>query len=337
VADVRGVFNGGTTPFVNQQVEMSTGWVAPGAPGGIVVTGVGAAGFYVTDISAPPKGYPVGFNSVYAYTYTAPPIMLPCDRLITFGGTAGEFYGFTELNYPTWSLEEWDPVIRPCLIPDPLLLTAVQLPPNGHGATGDLTTLLKYEAALVQVAAGVRTSGGVTTTTTLHVGKHFGPTLVPITPMGQKGCATAGGCYIPDDTSSDCDYNGDGKIEYVVGTPEDLCSTACTADVECSEYSNYLSQAQFRVVVVEESGGATTATGAIQVSASADASFVPTQNAGKGLGGFTGNLIYFSGGSQFTIVARCSDDIVTDPKKSPLPPSKACVVQRNAADQTNAN
>jgi hypothetical protein len=333
IADVRGVSNGGSvTPFPNQQLEVNTGWVAANAPKGVVVTGVSSSGFYITDL-----GDNRGFTSVYAYTYTAPPIMLPCDRLITFGGTAGDFYGFTEMNFPTWSLEEWDPTVRPCLVPPAAQLNASDLATTSPGV------LLNLEAALVQVAkssTAVMSMGTTTTTSTsLHIGAHFGPGLVDQT------------TYQATAEASDCDYNGDGKIEFLsncgpmmnAACPENACSTACTADPECSEYSAYLTNSQFRINVTTtvaltgKSVSSTSTTNSIQGNGSADATFDPVQLKGQELGAFSGNLLYFSGGSQFTIQARCGDDIVTDTSMKPLPSDKACVVARNGADQTNGN
>jgi hypothetical protein len=334
IADVRGVaFGGSTTPFPNQQVQINTGWLAPNAPYGVVVTGVGSAGFYVTDL-----GDLRGYTSIYAYTYAAPAIMLPCDRLITFGGTAGEFYGFAEMNYPTWSLEEWDPTVRPCLVPEPVVYLASDL---------SLTSaLIAQEAALVRIAKSSTTSGTTVVSTAIHVGADFGPGLVD-----QK-------TYMPDAAHSDCDYNGDGKIDYTAGGAEDLCATACTADVECTEYSGYLTENQFRIVVVTTTTtptGSNMATGSITADASADASFIPTAHRGLSLGGFTGNLIYFSGGTTFTIQARCADDVIVSENQTPFPSScderesggilvqkdpkchAACVVARNATSITNAN
>jgi hypothetical protein len=262
-------------------------------------------------------------TSVYAYTYSAPAIMLPCDRLISFGGTAGEFYGFTEVNFPTWVLEEWDPTVRDCLIPDPTPLEAAidctqVKPPVACLNTTTTGPLIQLEAALVRIEK--------TKTTSIHIGKHFGPGLVP---------QTGPGAYVPTTTSSDCDYNGDGLIDYTAGTPEDLCGTACTNDVECTEYSGYLTESQFRIVVTTTGTNGTTSS--IYADAAADASFDPTIYAGKELGSFTGNLDYFSGGKQFTILARCSDDIVVDPTQKPKPTSKACVVARNATSLGTIN
>jgi hypothetical protein len=370
IADVRGVNNGGVTPFNNQQLAINTEWTAPSPgqpPSGVVVTGVSSSGFYVTDLTDRR-----GYTSVYAYNYTAPPIMLPCDRLITFGGTAGDFYGYTEVNFPTWSLEEWDPMTRGCWVPDANRLTA------GDLAGGATPALLDLEAALVAVSnvpldtTTVTTEDGTTTTVlthlvnALHIGSHFGPNFVPGSP------STDASAYKPGPDASDCDYNGDGKIEYLTNCgpesnqacPEDLCSAACTADPECSEYSAYATEYQFRLVVTSTTTTTTTVKNAsgtmppvvsppvtsaptsIEGVGSADANFNPVQLKGQPLGTFTGNLLYFSGGEQFTIQARCADDIVTNPKSVPLPTScplndaschAACVVQRNAADETNAN
>ena len=48
---------------------------------------------------------------------------------------------------------------------------------------------------------------------------------------------------------------------------------------------------------------------------------------GKPLTSFTGELRYFSGGSQFTIQARCDDDVRFKPGDTPLDSSHACVNQ----------
>ena len=145
IADVRGVINGGAgTPFPNEQVQVNTQWqgTTGSTPKGVVVQGLGASGFFVTDI-----GETRGYASVYGYTYSAPALMYVCDRLISFGGTSADFYGFTEMNYPTWSLEEWDPTVRPCLVPEPTSLDSNAI----NQGTAGLATL---EAGLVQVPQG---------------------------------------------------------------------------------------------------------------------------------------------------------------------------------------
>jgi hypothetical protein len=84
--------------------------------------------------------------------------MRACDRLRTFGGTTADFHGFTEVNYPTWQLEEWDPTQRPCLIPEPHDLAPV-CPATASNCTvispeGTTSSpMLSIAAALVRLAS----------------------------------------------------------------------------------------------------------------------------------------------------------------------------------------
>ncbi len=335
ISDVRGLATGGTgTPFPYQQVQIDTRF-SPSAPQGVVVTGVGSAGFFVTDLSNPGGQ---GYNSVYAYTYTAPPIMLPCDRLVTFGGTAADFYGFTELNFPTWSLDEWDPTVRPCLVPPATSLNGTIMVSGSlvaKASTGAVSLLRSLEASLVQVSKS--------STTWLKIPAHFGPGLVQQDPMTKA--------YVPTAENSNCDYNGDGKIDFTNGSPEYDCANACAADLQdtsaackgtttidcytgCAEYTQYLSYSNFPMLIYNSSAGVSNT---LLFDLTADPSFDPVQHRGSELGALTGELLYFSGGTQFTIQARCADDLVISPTGQPMPTDKACVVARNAADLTNAN
>ena len=111
-----------------------------------VVTRISSDGFYVSD-RGDTRGTPpgtAGFNSVFAFNFNAPPRMRICDRMKTYGGTANEFFGFTQMLYPTWTLEEWDPARRPCLVPEPERLT-----PDHHRRARP--TLLSSSANLVRV------------------------------------------------------------------------------------------------------------------------------------------------------------------------------------------
>ena len=183
VADVRGVSQGGTgTSFPSEAVTIDTGYrgendwtYAPPGCGdstcaGVVVTYVSSAGFFVTDLNDDASGGR-GFGSVYAYNFSAPPNMRQCDRLRSLGGTSSDFYGFTEINYPTWELEEWDPTARPCLIPEPHKIAPVC---TINGATipnctslGDPNGMLKVAAALVRVESA--------NSVQVQVGANFGP------------------------------------------------------------------------------------------------------------------------------------------------------------------
>jgi hypothetical protein len=308
VADVEGVNNaGGGTPFPNEQVQINTGWNGSTSttPKGVVVNGVAAEGFFVTDIAQ--VG---GFNSLYAYTYSAPALMNVCDRLITLGGTAAEFYGFLELNYPTWSLEEWDPLARPCLVPEPTTISVAEL-----SNTNVAAILTPLEASLVRVPPA---DGS-----TIHVASKLGPGLVTrlyVCMNGQAPSPNAANGVCADGSTptfsavqtpitanaTSCDYEGTQKIDF--SNPEEVaCENACSTDVECSEYTQYITESQFQIVVTNATG---TGQAAITGNGSAASEFDPLQLIGQPLIAFTGNLTYFSGGSQFTIQARCADDVV---------------------------
>jgi hypothetical protein len=346
IADVNGGPEGGTagTPFPNEQVNVDTGYRGAGTYAfDVIVTRVASSGFYVTDTTedAPGGG---GFASVFAYNFDAPPNMRQCDRLRTFGGTSSDFHGFTEMNYPTWELEEWDPATRLCGIPDPHMLAtdctgvaknAVSLGISDCSSiTGGTSTLLNVAAALVRI----QTFPPVVDTTksppvlvqagsAVHIGAHFG--------SGHPSPTTG---YTPTADATNCDLNGDGKVDFTTGTLEDTCALACEADPECSEFTNYATENQFNMVVqalgIPGPNGQPNVTSSIDIQGdgSTDAQFDPTLAKGNPIESFTGTLYYFSGGTQFTIQARCADDIVTDLSASPIPSDTACVHARTILD-----
>jgi hypothetical protein len=310
VADVRGVeTGGGSTPFRKQQIRVDTGhrsdtneyeWST-------VVTRISADGFYVTDL-----GDARGFSSIFSFNFNPPPAMRVCDRLKSFGGTITEFFGMTQVGYPTWTLEEWDPAKRPCMVPEPTLLTPT---------TSDATSLRKVVAGLVRVATQDNLEVRIT--------KHFGPKKPAPPPEGQP--ASAG--YDPADDASNCDLNEDGRVDFN-NDPEKTCAAKCTADAECTEYSNYDSRSAFRFVIVDKTTGDVAN---VQGNGTTAAGFDPLLLKGKPLRSFSGTLKFFSGGTQFTIEARCSDDIVVPLDKSPLPSDKACVYARTIIDNNSGS
>ena len=320
IADVRGLQAGnGRTPYPREQILIDTGWHDDNTfEFDTVVTRLSSDGFYVTDLGDK-RG---GFNSVFAFNFNAPPRMRVCDRLKTYGGTANEFFGFTQISYPTWTLEEWDPSKRLCLVPAPERLT-----PN---VIADPTKLLPRSANLVRV----ETTPDKTQRT--RVTPKFGPEDVPL---------GAGGAYIPGPNASNCDFDKNGKINsFLPGDIEGACSTACTADPECTEYSNYAARSTFRLTVTDSNGRSA----AIQADASASAGFDPLALKGKEIRSLTGTMSFFSGGAQYTIEVRCKDDIVVDTASGPflddfvctsdkdcvtdrgLPPDFHCVALANA-------
>lgn len=303
IADVRGVSQGGAaTAFPHEQIALDTGYDPDRNlfEHSVVVTRIAPDGFYLTDIDDPR-----GYSSVFAFNFSAPPHLSVCDRVTTMTGTASDFFGFTELGFPTWSTEEYDPKHRACLVPEPFVFTPAGL--------ADIGTKLKNQSALVRVITQDKMS--------VHVGSHFGKNF-PDKDLKLTEDAT------------NCDFNKDGKVDFNAD-PEKTCAANCAADLECTEYSNYAAQSSYRLVVelANDTGGKTS--GTIQVDSSATARVDPLALRGKPIKSFTGTLRYFSGGAQFTIEARCEDDIIVDLKAQPLPADKACVLPRTHSD-TNA-
>lgn len=309
IADVRGLkcearlgcSSNGATPYPREQIQLDVGARDDGTFAfNTVVTRISADGFYVEDIDDP-RGTPpgtAGFTSLFAFNFNAPPRMRVCDRLKTYGGTANEFFGFTQISYPTWTLEEWDPGKRLCLVPEPDRLVPSLI--------SDTPELLRRSGNLVRVET--------TPDKTLKakVTPKFGPGDVQKAP---------GGLYTPSPDASNCDFDKNGRINsFVQGDPEGDCATACTADAECSEWSNFVSRSTFRITVTDTNGRSS----AIQADATASASFDPVAQKGKELRSFTGTMHFFSGGSQFTIEARCKDDIVVALDAPPFSSDRVC-------------
>ncbi|MBX3191712.1 MAG: hypothetical protein KF819_32265 [Labilithrix sp.] len=310
--DAKGCSGNGRTPYPKEQILLDTGYRDdPNLPPFVhntVVVRISSDGFYATDLDDK-RG---GFNSIFAFNFNAPPRMRVCDRLKTYGGTANEFFGFTQMSYPTWTLEEWDPSRRLCMVPEPELLSP--------GVIIDTSNLLRLSGNLVRVQTLPDRSS------IAKVTPKFGPGDAP------RG---AGGLFAPTEDATNCDLDKNGRIEFVAGNPENDCAQACSNDPECTEWSNYAARSTFRITVTDSNGQSK----AIQADATASASFDPVAMKGKEIRAFSGTLHYFSGGSQFTIEARCKDDIIIDLASAPFPsdtrtdlkqppPPLACVFPR---------
>jgi hypothetical protein len=324
--------DGNATAFPQQQISIDTGW-----RGGdnyafsTVVIGLTAAGFYAQDLQSDLHPAP-GYGGLYAYNFSTPAFMRVCDRVQILSGTSSDFYGFTELNYPAWQLEYWNPMVRSCLVPEPTVL--------GTSDVGSDTRLWQLEATLVRL----QTAG----TVSVHVAKHFGAGNVPVS-NDAAACTAIGEtapCYLPDATHSNCDFDHSGKIDYS-DAAESACAAACSGscslaptDYECSEYSQYASENNFELIVEDSSNSSR---GRISANAAAANGFDPVLAAGNTVRAFTGLVSYFSGGCQFTVQARCEDDIIycsggscLENNTSPLVSSNACVHPRTLSD-INAN
>jgi hypothetical protein len=318
---------GAATSFPHQAVNVDTGYhPTPNDPTRydfhLIVTRLSSDGFYVTDLCddveqkafsdaqdklaspsdpsswghswdalcAPVNGQryqPRGYASVFAYNFSTPPLMRQCDRLRSFAGTASDFYGFTEIGFPTWELEPWDPQKRPCMIPPAHQLVACFKDCDKpsfedandivrDGTTGLYSTPQKLTQ---QIAAVVRLVTDPDHKIEVHVSKHFGPNF-PKAPA-----------YAPEDDATNCDLNRDSKVDFTVGTAEATCAAACALDTECTEYSNFQQHSAFNLVVQNpDPSGVSQDIGTILADGSTAADFDPVALRGRTIHSFTGTL-----------------------------------------------
>lgn len=137
--------------------------------GDLVVTHVTTNGMTITDVSTlDEKGRPTPYSSVFVFSFSRPmsqpnctedeeadtllcsySALVPvevCDRVRNVAGGVNAFNGYTELTFPSWDLEEWDPKAgKPCEVPEPFDLTELSCEELGG------KNLLRYEGALVRV------------------------------------------------------------------------------------------------------------------------------------------------------------------------------------------
>jgi hypothetical protein len=270
------------TPFSNEQVEVHDGdGVAAGQGPTLIVTRVSSDGFYVTDVDATRPSKAFGrFNHMFAFNFSTPAGMRICDRVTYLSGTMSEFFGFTELGFPSFRLHQWrlptatDPGDGECMIPEPNLIIDSML-----GSSDDAATWMEpWESSLVRLID-------------VRVGAHFGPDKV------QNGS--------PGPNASNCDLNDDGSVDFnTPGNDELLCSDNCILDKECVDWTAYGSRGNFRVVVGTSPLG-------IQANAAAVQNFDPYLVKGQRIAAITGTIRHFSGGKlNWTIDTRCSDDLV---------------------------
>jgi len=126
------------------------------------------------------------------------------------------------------------------------------------------------------------------------------------------GCTGMGG--------SNCDLDGDGDVNLDPGL-EDACNDDCAADVECSEWNQFIEFGQF---AVQTAGGTINV-----VTREAISDFDPAALAGAHFDSITGTLRNFSPlGPQrgYILEPRCDDDLVQ--MGPPVPAASACVFPR---------
>jgi hypothetical protein len=202
ISDVQG--NGPATPYPYESIEINAQ-----APQRLVVTRVASDGFYVTDVSDDEQKN--GYNHMFAFNFSTPPGMRVCDRVSYLSGTVNEFFGFTELSFPSFSLDYPVEGKEPCEVPTPNLINAAKLASS--------VEMEKIESSLVRIEG-------------YHVAANFGPKPV------------VNNVFAPD--SSNCDLNGDGQVDFTLKS-EGSCSDACSKNPECSEWTSFSARGNYKV------------------------------------------------------------------------------------------
>lgn len=106
----------------------------------VVVTRVANDGMNVSDLR-----YLDDYGHTFAFNYSTPEGTRVCDRLSRLDGIVSEFFGFTEINFPSWEIVAWEGEAGDgtCPVPEPKTLT--------NELAADALAMENYEAALVRV------------------------------------------------------------------------------------------------------------------------------------------------------------------------------------------
>lgn len=199
IVDIQG--EGSASPFPYEGMEVNTSGLHD-----VIVTRISSDGFYVTDLGEKDKG----FNSIFAFNFSTPAKMRVCDRLTYLAGTVNEFFGFTELSFPSFRLSyphEGDP----CGVPEPTVLTPQIL--------ADPAKMESLESALVRIEG-------------FRISSKFGPK-----PALKN---------IFKEDQSNCDFNGDGQVDFE-SDEEGSCSNVCAKDVACTEWTSFSARGNYKV------------------------------------------------------------------------------------------
>ncbi|WP_156338633.1 hypothetical protein [Chondromyces crocatus] len=291
ISDIQG--RGSETPYKFESMEVNS---AP--PQRIVVTRISSDGFYVTDLAEQDLGY----NHLYAFNFSTPPGMRVCDRIEYLAGTVNEFFGGTQIAFPSYRVR---PPARgeDCEVPEPAIIEPFMV--------GNPVAMEKLESGLVRIEG-------------FHITANFGKNRATVSKQFP-------GIYEFKADQSNCDLNEDGQVDFTSPT-EGRCSEQCTSSTECSEWTSYSARGNYKV-----SNGAVM----IQVNTSTVGGFDPTSHRGEVLDVVTGTLRNFSGGSlNWTVETRCSDDLAcqaTGCVPAPKSSKEACVRLRTETENEATN
>ncbi len=260
IQDIQGT--GSTTPYAFESISVNTKGEHE-----LIVTRISKDGFYVTDLS----GQEAGFNHLFAFSFSTPANLRVCDRVTLLSGTVSEFFGFTEMNFPSYEVDAlFEGDEDKCKVPEPVVLDGPTIV--------DPAAMESLESGLVRIEG-------------YHVSLKLGPELA------------IGGDFAENRTN--CDFNGDGRIDFE-SDAEGQCGNACTDDPECTEWTSFVARGNYKV-----SRTFSMMPSVIQIQTDSAPEFNPVANRGTQFKSITGTLRNFSGGSlNWTVEARCAADVV---------------------------
>ncbi|MCC6646464.1 MAG: hypothetical protein IT374_12945 [Polyangiaceae bacterium] len=288
---------GTATPFAGESVVVET---RPERGANLIVTRIASGGMFASDLQKDASGawVPKPYGGLYVFNFSVPPGVRVCDRVTYLSGTMSEFFGYTELSFPSYSVHPWDTSVDgPCQVPEPHVI--------GNGDVKD-ALLEPFEAGFVRVSGA-------------HVGGKLGSGMPvetrwqpvdPTDPKEQNPCGriantTTDVKYAFSADATNCDFDGSGSIDFTKDVAEATCSCWCYQDPECTQYDTFRARGAFRLVLGPSPADT------LQVNAGAVTGFSPLALRGKTLPHVQGTLANFSGGNlNWTIEVRCGDDIV---------------------------
>jgi hypothetical protein len=299
LADVQG--EGSQTPYTAVAVEVEAG-NDPSftVPRYLVVTRVSSDGFYVSDLNTMGAAQFRDYGHMFAFNFNTPEGMRVCDRLTRLSGTVAEFFGFTEINFPSYEVEEVgdDDCNMPTAYP---LGDNLWGQSNSGGSNPIDADMEKYESGLVQIEG-------------FSIAQFLGPE------------PAVGAVFGPN--RSNCDLDGDGVVNFL-NDAESACSNACNSEPECSEWNSFFQRGNYKVHRGPRM---------IQINTNSGGfSPLPASHRGAVLPVVRGVLRNFSGGSlNWTVETRCREDLECDFDPSCtaqlVTQTKACVTQRTDYD-----
>lgn len=217
----------------------------------IVVTNVVSSGFYITDLGDE------DYNSLFIFTFSQPSRVEVGDRICEVSGGVSEFTGMTQLQFPSWGIQNKERSTAEDIDPAP------EDGDEGVGSCIDKETGLTRpctDEELKAMAELVDCSNVYyDRELTKEEKKSFAyiappePRVLSMQMLNEANVTAlerleAAVVTIQDIRLStefvNCDDNGNGKIES--GTEESDCRSACTNSTLCTELSNLESYDQWR-------------------------------------------------------------------------------------------